>query len=586
MENYLEYMFDFEKFAETFLIIKTEFGEMKPFEFNSAQKKVIKKLKETLGIKTLDIFSLMPKNVVLRFIFLKARQQGISTFWQAFLFWWNYILENQKSLTMGHKKDASNNLFDMYKRFHDKLPGDMQNQIERSNEKKISYSIKGSENKIDTAGGGEIGRSDTLQALHLTEVAFYPDAKVTYTALLQGAKYAKMIIVESTANGFNEFYNDWVEAEEGTSEFVPIFLSWLDFPEYIEEAKEMGFIRDFEDELEEEKFMNSLGIERYNAYPDEEKILMEEYGATIEQIKWRRYMITNKTKGDIEKFHQEYPRDPKEAFIASGKPVFPVAKCHQRFAECGPPLKRGDLVWNADRTDVVFQENARGYVSIWTDFEVEDTDKYRFAGGGDIAEGLDQGDYSALRYLDRKTMEVCLTWHGHIDPDLLAEEELKIQKYLKEVYINNEKNNHGVLTINSAYELGVNQMYVSDFEKGYEVGKSELGTRTQGGFKAESSKAIIIDNLNMCIREDIFQDYDKEFWGETLTFVKNAKGQMQAEGKDKDPSTKCFDDRIIAQAKMWQCHEWLPTYRQLKKEAMLKPRYGSVEVMEVDEASF
>ena len=582
----LEVIFDFELFAPTFLKIKTEFGEIVPFEFNSAQKKVVEIVKEKLGVEKLDVFSIMPKRVVLRFMFLKARQQGISTLWQAFTFWWNYVVENQKVLTMGHKKDASNNLFDMYKRFHNKLPLPLQNQIEKSNEKKVSYEIKGSENKIDTAGAGEIGRSDNLQGLHLTEAAFYPDAKTTYTALLQGAKYAKFIIIESTANGFNEFYNDWSESEKGENEFEPVFLSWLDFPEYIEEAKEMGFIKDFEG-IEEKKFLEDLGNEKFNEYPDEEKILLEDYNATIDQLKWRRYMITNKCKGSVEKFHQEYPRDPQEAFIASGKPVFPMSTCHTKYAEAEPPLKRGDLVWKERGKTVEFIESSKGWISIWTELDADEYDIYRYAGGGDIAEGLAQGDYSDLRYLDRKTMEVALTWHGHIDPDLLADEELKIQIFLGgQTWMNNEKNNHGVLTINSAWTLGVNQMYASDFDKGYEVGKDELGTMTTGGYKGERSKTMMIDDLVMCIREDLYTEHDKEFWSEAMTFVKDEKGRMAAEGKHKDPNTKCFDDRIISAGKMWMCHKWMPSYRRLKMEQVIKPRMGYESDSEIDEASF
>ena len=45
---------------------------------------------------------------------------------------------------------------------------------------------------------------------------------------------------------------------------------------------------------------------------------------------------------------------------------------------------------------------------------------YRFAAGCDVAEGLEQGDFSVISVLDRRKMEVILEWHGHIDPDLLS----------------------------------------------------------------------------------------------------------------------------------------------------------------------
>ena len=72
------------------------------------------------------------------------------------------------------------------------------------------------------------------------------------------------VIIETTANGFNDFYKLWRKAEAGESEFVPIFLPWTVAPEY--RAKVPA---DFE--------MTSA-----------EKRLVELHGLDLEQVAWRR----------------------------------------------------------------------------------------------------------------------------------------------------------------------------------------------------------------------------------------------------------------------------------------------------------
>lgn len=552
---------DFEIFAETFLKIKSERGDIIPFKFNSAQKKVLQKIKDKYKVDRITIGLVLRSDFVLRFIILKARQQGISTLIQAIIFWILYFIPNQKCLTMGHKTDASNNLFDMYNRYYKYLPKRIQRPLSKSNEKKIQYAATQSENKIDTAGAGEIGRSDTLQFIHATEVAFYPDQKVTFVGLMQGAKYAKAHFIESTANGYNLFRDKWIDAVNGKSSYEPIFLSWLDFPEYIEETLKLGVVKNLlSDELE--RFKRDIGNPLYNAYEGEEELLQSKYGANILHLQWRRWAIDNLCEGDIDKFHQEYPRDPDEAFVSSGNPVFPQHKVQANFSNAKQPIKQGDLVYTYDKdrniTGVEFVENRKGFVKIWTEPE-EKQGMFRFAGGADVAEGLAQGDYSEVRVLDRYSNEIHLTWHGHLDADLFGEEIHKIYLFLnKDFYIAIEKNNHGLTTLVKAFELGVPLYSKESFNKGYEQRSgSDFGFTTN-----QKSKKLLIDTMIEWIREDLFTDYDKDFWKQCMTFVRNARGQAQAEGKDKDPSIKNFDDMVIAGGLAMICSQWMPSFTQ------------------------
>ena len=159
--------------------------------------------------------------------------------------------------------------------------------------------------------------------------------------------------------------------------------------------------------------------------------------------------------------------------------------------------------------------------------------------------------------MDRRTHEVILTWQGHIDVALLAEELYKIQLFLgNKVHFCIERNNSGRTVVVNGWTLGLNQYYQRNFTKGYEVLSSgELGFNTN-----VKTRDPLLDNLAEWIRENGFIEEEKETWSECMTFVYNKAGKRTAQGKDKNPGTKCYDDRVLALGLMFECHAWLPAY--------------------------
>jgi hypothetical protein len=542
---------DFERYARKFLKIKDEKGNIIPLILNDLQKLVIETVLKRLK---------SGQNAWI--VVLKCRQTGISTVIQAFIKWLHQREENQKALTMGHELKASNNLFDMYNRYWKFEPFFLQQTKEKSNEKKVRFSNQ-SENLIDTAIAGEVGRSATFQQLHLTEVAFYPNQKQTLTALLQGSKYAKLIVIETTANGFNGFRDFWYSAVEGKNSFIPIFLAWHKFKSYT---------RPFLNVDEENKLLKNLGTNvRYNEYLDEERILIEVHKCSLEQLNWRRWAIDNLCDGDVTMFHQEYPTTDKEAFIASGRPYFDTRICNVNLNKANKDPKRFDLVYNYDSMGkmigVVPVYSSKGIYQEYTEVNYRPEEHNIYAGGVDVAEGLEQGDYSVIKVLDRRVNKVAITSRLHIDPDLLGEELHKLQIFLgPECWFNVENNNQGIAVINSAYKKNVNLMYRQDFEQGIEITKDQLGTRTTGGYAGEQSKSFMCSELNQYIREALYVDESDNFWSECLTFVKDEKGRLGAQDKLKDPGVKCYDDEVMASAMMIRCHKWMPAYHKDERD--------------------
>lgn len=534
----------------------------------------------------------------MRYIILKARQKGISTFWEAIFYWLATINTLFKGTIVAQDNDASDNILEMTKRYHNNFPERLRFNEQKNNAKELRLKENDSLIEIQTAEGGDkVKRSDTIQAAHLTEVEFWRDAKKTLLALLQTVpdQAYTLCVLETTANGIGgPFYNRWQIAYgrdlsddlsdedkielEGASDYTAIFISWLIDDEYT---------REFKNEEEKKKFIKNLNDVKFNTYDGEEQDLLDLHGATLEHLNWRRHIITDKCDGDVYMFHQEYPSTPEEAFVTSGRPVFDMRVCNrnllyaQQLEKKGEmPIARGEIipVYNESSLEykklrdsgidsyydlkkfmvgVRFEKNSRGNYKIYGDISHVEGEHYKFCAGCDVAEGLEQGDYDCFKVLNRKIIEITLTYHGHLDPDLLAEEQHKTQILLgNDVHFATERNNHGLTTIVGAHKLGVKQYYTESFDKGYPQGTDVLGFKTNVGTRTPA-----INDAKEFIREELFKDYEKELWMEALTFVKNAKGKMQAQDKDRDPGTKCFDDRIFALLIMIRCHLWLPNYR-------------------------
>lgn len=206
----------------------------------------------------------------------------------------------------------------MVERYHKEAPYFVKPVTGTSNAKELVFEELDSGYRVGTAGNKAVGRSSTLQYFHGSEVAYWPNAAQHAKGILQAVpdEDDTEIILESTANGIgNYFYQQWLKAESGESEFQAIFVPWY----WQEEYRKFG-----------------LGLQRT---PEEEK-LVELYGLDNEQLAFRRAKITelsaDGTDG-IVSFRQEYPMTAQEAFQVSG----------------GQSLIRPELVLQARRNKVL-----------------------------------------------------------------------------------------------------------------------------------------------------------------------------------------------------------------------------------------
>jgi hypothetical protein len=273
---------DLEFFAAERLRIRPKAGSLAPFIFNPAQRELHRIIEEQKA-----------KSGRVRVIVLKARQMGISTYIAARFYKLTTSNSGLRTIIIGHEKPASKNLYQLVRRFHDHMPDDQRQSVGTSNAEELIFDSIDSGYLVSVATEDGSGRSATAQHLHGSEVAFWKDLQVQFAALMQTIPDIDRteVILETTGNGYNDFYKLWRKAESGESEFIAVFLPWSIDPAY--RAK-----------LSDDFKMTA-----------EETNLAELHGLDAEQVMWRRNKISQLPSPEL--FCQEYPLTADEAFIAA-----------------------------------------------------------------------------------------------------------------------------------------------------------------------------------------------------------------------------------------------------------------------------
>jgi len=263
---------DFVHYAPRCLRIRTKSGAVEPFALNKAQTYLHQRIEAQVQ-----------KTGKVRVLVLKGRQQGCSTYVGGRFYHKSTHRRGYRVFILTHEQEATANLFSMVSRYHENCPEIVRPSTGASNARELDFDTLDSGYKVGTAGTKAVGRSQTVQLFHGSEVAFWPNADTHAAGVMQAIPDmpGTEIILESTANGYDPmFYPMWQEAESGLSEYEAIFIPWFWQDEYRKEAA--GLVLSSEDEA-------------YQAA----------YGLDFEQMAWRAAKIIELR--DPLLFKQEYP---------------------------------------------------------------------------------------------------------------------------------------------------------------------------------------------------------------------------------------------------------------------------------------
>lgn len=364
----------------------------------------------------------------IRICVLKARQIGISTIIEAIAFVLSMMFENFNSLIVSHEDKSAAAILAMTKRYWQTYPW-REYYTETYNGQKHLAWTNGSDIDVATAKNVGAGRSRTFQLLHASEVAFWPDPETLMTGLNQSIPTFGLnaIFIESTANGVgNYFHTVCNDAMRGESEYEFVFYPWHEHPEYT-----AAFIPE-----EERGKYGTLDV-----LDDEERFLREQLGVSDDRLLWRRWAIKNRCQGDVDKFHQEYPSTPHEAFISSGRNVFALKDL---LAHYEPRRgKRGVLMRKGNR--VVFEEDPMGWFTIFAE-PSPDRDWGVYVAGGDPTHTT-AGDYAVVQVINRRTLEQVAVYRRKVDPINFGKDMQLVGAFYNQALLAPEKTGPGYATV-------------------------------------------------------------------------------------------------------------------------------------------
>lgn len=326
-------------YAADCLKIRTKSESLKSLNLNKAQLYIHQRLEQQLE-----------RTGKIRALILKGRQQGCSTYVEARFIWKVTQRRGVRAFILTHLDDATQNIFNMAKRYYDNLPDVMKPSISASNAKELIFNKLDSGFKVGTAKSQGTGRSDTIQYFHGSEVAYWHDADSHFSGAVQAVPNADgtEIILESTANGVGGRFHDMCkDAIAGKGEYQLIFIPWFWQDEYRATHKE------------------------FEITPEEEEI-KKLYKLDDNQLMWRRDKIIE--LGSEGMFKQEYPCNPSEAFMFSGQESFITVASVEKAAKTTGVRPAGERVLGVDVATVEGEDCTaftlrQGRVILWTKTE-------------------------------------------------------------------------------------------------------------------------------------------------------------------------------------------------------------------------
>lgn len=328
---------------------------------------------------------------------LKSRQVGIST--DQLLTQLDFVLfnENKTACIMAHEHDAIEKLFRIVRRAYDFMPDNLKPELYRGGGSKYEMFFP----KINSRIYCDLeSRGDTIHYLHISEKAFIEDLNRVY-ATTEAVPLDGIITEETTANGMNHFYDDWMNPD---TNYTNIFFPWYMHDEYR---------------------VTNHDLTKKDLTDDEIKLIQYAKKAfaidiTLEQIMFRRIK-----KRDLKRlFIQEYPEDSISCFLTSGNSPFEdIAEIKRMYESAPRPVKEINGI-------KIFEPREQ---------------KELYVIGADPAEGVGN-DFSAAQVFRVKDRKQVASFRGQLKPSDFADKLVE----LSDIYsghhpclIGVERNNHG-----------------------------------------------------------------------------------------------------------------------------------------------
>jgi hypothetical protein len=315
-----------------------------------------------------------------RVIILKARQLGISWACCGYVLWRCLFHPGQMVLLFSRGQDDANEMLRRVRVLYERMPDWLRATCPLARPPNTSEMAWSNGSRVKSLPATkDAGSGWTASLVVLDEAAKLQFADDLYPALKPTVDGGGQLIVLSSASGTgNLFHKLWTRAVAGSSGFKAVFLPWW-------------------------------------ARPDRDRA-------------WYDARLAEAT--DPNQVLQEYPSNPQECFLASGRPRFAAEWVDRQAGNVRVALLPDDL---PDRLGSI--PNLQVFAPP--------VPGRKYTIGADVAEGLEHGDYCDATVIDRETWDEVAGLHGRWEPDEYARSLMTLGSAYGTATIVPERNNHG-----------------------------------------------------------------------------------------------------------------------------------------------
>lgn len=341
------------EWIEKHVLIKGKGGRIEPLVLNEAQRLLESK-----------IIRMERAGMPVRIVILKARQIGFSTYIEAVAFEMIMRREHAYALLVAHRRDTATKILRKMHVMRDMIAklGAGQDtwdfRLQAKARDKIEFgSPQSGSIGVDSSESESPGHGETVDILHMTETSRWKNAE-------ESAKGAESIVPdfpgtyafdETTAAGDWGYFRDkfWLhwtgdgnpEGEKKNDDLVAwisLFVGWFENPQY-----RLTFVRGWSELPEDvaDRIEKSMDTDEQRVFG--QRFYQRRYGwrnVDLDQIGWYQYVLKAKCGGKRDTRAEQYPSEPNDAFLATGRPAFNREHLKDLIAKSTPPIWRGDLI--------------------------------------------------------------------------------------------------------------------------------------------------------------------------------------------------------------------------------------------------
>jgi hypothetical protein len=527
---------DHPTFAKESLRIRAKNGDMVPMVLQPAQLKLWRGIQKQQAA-----------GKPVRICYLKAGQVMVSSGTAAEFFHQIPFFPGRHGLAVADSEAHAELVFNYYKGYQDnyvpfgekwgsavnlpRLVNDKDDTLKWANDSFV---------KIATGRNPHVARSNPWHYLQISEFGFIDNGRVLLDGGLQRVPMLPetMVIVESTAFGEGgPFYELCQQAMDPTRAggWLFLFFAWYEHPEYRLFCPDpAGFQRDL------------------SKYEREEQ---QKYNLTLEQLYWRRYKIETDFNGKSDKFCQEMPANPREAFQSSGKKYFDLSAVERCTVTEEPQVGEIEFFTIGPERKPEFRPRQGGSLHLYR----KPKRFGRYTLGGDAAQGKDptlqkggnsDPDYASLTVIDAETGEQVAHYRERVNEAMLGKVCYALGWYYNWAFVVPEVVGHGRAFLQALLAEG----YPTDriYKKQRPAGDQRTVTFNELGFETNQvNRPQLLTALDTAFLEGSITLHDQRTIEECRTIITHPDGTVAAK-------IGGHDDAVFSVALAWWGLRFIP----------------------------